>query len=75
MHLILKKRFIFSFKNPGKVILIGGGARETTKGGTGSGDVESRYFVNCEEGLENAGFKIVSKDWLDKYPIYQNVRH
>jgi len=73
--LFLKKDSSFPLKTPGKVILIGGGARETTKGGTGSGDVESRYFVNCEEGLENAGFEIVSKDWLDKYPIYQNARH
>ena len=68
--LFLKKDLSFPLKSPGKVVLVGAGARGTTKGGTGSGDVESRYFSTCEEGLENAGFEIVSKDWLTKYPIY-----
>ena len=73
--LFLKKDSSFPLKAPGKVVLIGPGARGTTKGGTGSGDVESRYFINCEEGLENAGFEIVSREWLTKYPIYQSARH
>ena len=73
--LFLKKDLSFPLRSPGKVILVGAGARGTTKGGTGSGDVESRYFSTCEQGLENAGFEIVSKDWLSKYPIYQNFGH
>ena len=40
--LFLKKDSSFPLKSPGKVVLIGAGARGTTKGGTGSGDVESR---------------------------------
>lgn len=52
---------------PGKVALYGSGARQTIKGGTGSGDVNVRHFVNVEEGLENAGFEITSKAWLDAY--------
>ena len=39
--LFLKKDYSFPLKEPGKVVLVGAGARGTTKGGTGSGDVES----------------------------------
>lgn len=53
--------------NPGKVALYGSGARKTIKGGTGSGDVNVRYYVTIEEGLENAGFTITSKSWLGAY--------
>ena len=73
--LFLKKDSSFPLKETGKVILVGSGARGTTKGGTGSGDVESRYFTTCEKGLEDAGFEIVSKDWLDKYPNFKKDRH
>ena len=73
--LFLKKDSSFPLKAPGKVVLIGAGARGTTKGGTGSGDVESRYFTTCEKGLEDAGFEIVSKDWLDKFPEFKQARH
>lgn len=51
----------------GKLALYGSGARGTIKGGTGSGDVNVRHFVNVEEGLENAGFQITTKAWLDAY--------
>ena len=45
----------------------GSGVRHTIKGGTGSGEVNSRYYVTIEEGLEKAGFSIINKDWLDGY--------
>ncbi len=51
---------------PGKLALYGSGARRTVKGGTGSGDVNSRFVVTAEEGLEKAGFLILTKTWLDK---------
>ena len=51
---------------PGKIALYGNGARRTVKGGTGSGDVNSRSVVNVEQGLEAAGFTIVTKDWIDR---------
>ena len=73
--LFLKKDSSFPLKAPTKVILVGAGARGTTKGGEGSGDVESRYFTTCEEGLEKAGFEILSKDWLDKFPSFKQARH
>ena len=52
---------------PGKIALFGPGARKTTAGGTGSGDVSPRYKVNIEEGLIHAGYTITSGSWLDDY--------
>ena len=49
---------------PQKVALYGNGARATVKGGTGSGEVNSRYSVSVEQGLEAAGFTVTTKDWL-----------
>ena len=72
--LFLNKNKEFPIKEPCKVLLIGSGARNTIKGGLGSGDVESRYYTTCEEGLENAGFKITSKDWLDKYLLLKEEK-
>ena len=51
---------------PETVALFGSGARQTIRGGTGSGDVNTRTDVNIEGGLENAGFTVTTKDWLDK---------
>ncbi|MCD8301293.1 MAG: glycoside hydrolase family 3 C-terminal domain-containing protein, partial [Clostridiales bacterium] len=50
-----------------KIALFGNGARRTVKGGTGSGDVNSRFIINAEQGLEDAGYEITSKSWLDQY--------
>ena len=66
--LFLNKNEEFPIEKPCSVLLIGSGARNTLKGGIGSGDVESRYFTTCEQGLENVGFTITSKKWLDEYP-------
>lgn len=49
---------------PCNVALYGNGARRTVKGGKGSGDVNARHVVSVEEGLENAGFTVTSKEWL-----------
>ena len=57
----------FPIEKPCNVLLIGSGARNTIKGGLGSGDVDSHFFTTCEEGLEKAGFKITSKEWLSDY--------
>ncbi|MGI6217499.1 MAG: glycoside hydrolase family 3 N-terminal domain-containing protein [Coriobacteriales bacterium] len=50
-----------------KVALYGAGAVETIKGGTGSGDVNSRRTVNVRDGLLAAGYDIVTLDWLSDY--------
>lgn len=52
---------------PGPVALYGYGARQTINAGVGSGDVVYRYVVNIEEGLENNGFTITTKKWLDEF--------
>lgn len=69
--LFLKRNEDFPLSSPCKVVLVGSGARQTIKGGTGSGDVASRFFSTFEQGLENAGFEITSKEWLDKYDAFR----
>ncbi len=64
---LLKKNGDFPLSAPCKVALYGAGARETIKGGTGSGDVNVRHYVTVEEGLENAGFTVTTKAWMDGY--------
>ena len=55
---------VLPLKKGSKVALYGVGAVNTIKGGTGSGDVNERYDISIEEGLENAGFVLTSKEWL-----------
>ena len=64
---LLKRDGTFPLSEAGKIALYGSGARHTVKGGTGSGEVNSRYFVTIEEGLEKAGFEITTKPWLDAW--------
>ena len=64
---LLKKDGRFPLAAPGKLALYGSGARRTVRGGTGSGEVNSHYFVTVEQGLENAGFIVTTKAWLDAY--------
>ena len=67
--LFLKRNDEFPISKPCNVLLVGSGARNTQRGGLGSGDTEPRDYTTCEEGLEKAGFVITSKTWLDQYPI------
>ncbi len=72
---LLKSDGAFPLKAPGEIVLFGSGARKTVKGGTGSGEVNSRYFVTIEAGLETAGFTVTSKAWLDAYDsLYDAAR-
>ncbi len=64
---LLKKNGDFPLSTPSDIALYGNGVRRTIKGGTGSGEVNSRYFNNIETAFINAGFNIKTKDWLDKY--------
>ena len=64
---LLKKDGSFPLKEAGKIALYGSGGRRTIMGGTGSGEVNSRYRVTVEEGLQNAGFTVTSRAWLDGY--------
>ena len=64
---LLRRDKSFPLGSPCTIAAFGNGVRKTIKGGTGSGEVNSRFFVNVEEGFEQAGFKVVTKSWLDAY--------
>ena len=64
---LLKSDGSFPLAAPDKIAIYGNAARKTIKGGTGSGDVNVRHYVGVEEGLENAGFTVTSKAWLNAY--------
>ena len=64
---LLKKSGQFPLDKPGKIAAYGAGLRYTIKGGTGSGEVNSKETFTIEQGLERAGFIIASKSWLDAY--------
>ncbi len=72
---LLRQDGSFPLAAPGRIALYGGGARRTVKGGTGSGEVNSRYFITIEAGLELAGFTVTTKAWLDGYDrLYDAAR-
>ena len=73
--LFLKRNGDFPLDGPCEIGLYGNGARHTRKGGTGSGDVNSRFYVTAEKGLLRAGFTITTKDWLDKYDEIKKANH
>ena len=52
-----------------KVALYGAGAVCTVKGGTGSGEVNERRSISIYKGMKDAGFEIVSEEWLADYMI------
>jgi len=64
---LLKTDGAFPLAGPGPIAIYGNGARRTVKGGTGSGEVNSRSFVTVEQGLVAAGFTLTTGAWLDGY--------
>lgn len=67
---LLKSNGAFPLESPCRIAAFGAGVRGTVKGGSGSGEVNSRYFVSVEQGLERAGFTITNKDWPDRFAPY-----
>jgi len=65
--LFLKTDGSFPLEAPGKIAVYGNGARYTVMGGTGSGEVNTRFVVSIEKALEHAGFELTTKNWLDAY--------
>ena len=58
------------------VALYGAGAVETVKGGSGSGDVNSRHTVSIWEGMKAAGYQITTEGWLAGYQkTYADARN
>ena len=72
---LLRSNGRFPLAAPCQIALYGSGARRTIKGGTGSGEVNSRYFVTAEKGLEDAGFSISTKSWMDAYDNISIAAH
>ncbi len=64
---LLRRDGKYPLDMPGTIAAYGNGIRHTVKGGTGSGEVNSRFFINVEEGLKSAGFTLTSDFWLDCY--------
>ena len=65
---LLENKGVLPLKADGRALAVfGNGVRKMVKGGTGSGDVNSRTVINIEQGLEEAGFTIATKPWLDRF--------
>lgn len=61
-------------RNCRRIALFGKGARKTIKGGTGSGDVNTRSIISLEQGFQRAGIEVTTGKWLDEYDrIYQEA--
>ena len=69
--LFLKRNNEFPLNAPCNLVLVGNGARNTIKGGTGSGDVASRFFKTAEDALIASGFNVTSKLWMDTYDEFR----
>ena len=65
--LFLKRSGKLPLPGPCEIALYGSGARHTVKGGTGSGEVNSRSFLTVEQALSQEGFQVLTNDWLDRY--------
>lgn len=70
---LLKNDGILPLEAGQKLAVYGKGARHTIKGGTGSGDVNSREVVTVEQGLKAAGFVVCDGGWLDKMDALNDV--
>ncbi len=65
--LLKNENHILPIDRAEKIALYGPGAEKTIKGGTGSGDVNERYSVSIYQGLKDAGYEIVTEDWIENY--------
>ena len=68
---LLKNNGAFPLEKPCDIACFGNGVRNTVKGGTGSGEVNSRYFINIEEGLIKAGFRITNPQWAGLFEPFK----
>ena len=72
---LLRSDGSFPLAAPCRIDAYGAGVRRTVKGGTGSGDVNSRHVVGVEEGLTRAGFEITTGAWLDAYDALADAQY
>ena len=64
---LLKNEGLLPFSSSEPIALFGGGAVQTVKGGTGSGDVNNRESISIYQGLKDADVIITSECWLADY--------
>ena len=64
---LLTNNGILPLATGSRVALLGVGAVRTTKGGSGSGEVNERYSVSIFEGMKQAGFEVVNERRLQQY--------
>ena len=72
---LLKKDGSFPLEKPCTLAAYGSGVRRTIRGGTGSGEVNSRYSVTVEEGLREAGFTLTGAEWHTGYEQAREKAH
>ena len=72
---LLKKDGSFPLEKPCTLAAYGSGVRRTIRGGTGSGEVNSRYIVTIEEGLQQAGFTLTGMEWHTGYEQAREKAH
>ena len=72
---LLKKDGSFPLEKPCTLAAYGSGVRRTIRGGTGSGEVNSRYSVTIEEGLREAGFTLTGAEWHTGYEQAREKAH
>ena len=75
MVLLENKNNVLPIASKGNIALFGGGAYNTVKGGTGSGDVNQRYKVSVWEAFKKAGYNITSSEWLKNYEELYDEGH
>lgn len=73
MVLLENRNQALPIASSGSIALWGGGACNTVKGGTGSGDVNQRQTVSVYQGFQNAGYQITTTEWLDAYVAANNT--
>ena len=72
---LLKNDDVLPLAEGAAIALYGEGAACTVKGGVGSGEVNARETVSIREGLENAGFSVLTASWLDDYKSLLEREH
>ncbi|KAL6624896.1 beta-glucosidase-related glycosidase [Neocallimastix sp. 'constans'] len=73
---LLRKNGDFPLSNNEKQIyLYGNGIRNTIKGGTGSGEVNSRSFDTIEKAFIKGGYEILTTNFLNEYDkVYEQAK-
>ncbi len=73
--LLKNEDHVLPLKAGSSIAIYGAGAGRTIKGGTGSGDVNERESITIYQGMENAGYAVTNKDWIQSYDkIFEKAR-